>query len=206
MTPELHGLYALTPDDRPDLLDAVSSAISGGARLIQYRDKNAPDALRHERAQALLSLCRKHGIPLIINDDVALAETLGADGVHLGAEDLLISEARRRLPDALIGASCYNDFERAKRAEASGASYVAFGSFYPSPTQPEAVTASLDLLNRGSRELSLPVCAIGGIHAEQAASLIDAGAHLLAVCSALFTASDIQAAASSFTRQFQDHE
>lgn len=198
-----HGLYALTPDDCPSLADAVEATIAGGARMIQYRDKTANTMEREARAKALLALCRPQGIPLIINDDLDLALALGADGVHLGEDDCSIAKARERLPGGLIGASCYNDFARAQAAIRSGASYVAFGSFYASPTRPDAVTAQPDLLMRARRELSVPVCAIGGINADNAAPLIQAGANLLAVCSGIFAQPDIASATRAITRQFQ---
>ena len=173
--------------------------------MIQYRDKTASATERKERAEALLALCRSQQTPLIINDDLDLARALGADGVHLGAGDLAIGEARNRFPGGLIGASCYNDFARAQAACHSGASYVAFGSFYASPTRPDAVTAQPDLLMRARRELSVPVCAIGGINADNAAPLIQTGATLLAVCSGIFAQPDIAAAARSIASRFEIH-
>lgn len=197
------GLYALTPDGCPSLLESVEKAIAGGACMIQYRDKTASIAERKERAEVLLALCRSRHTPLIINDDLELALALDADGVHLGADDPSISEARDRFPDGLIGASCYNDFARAQTAVRSGASYVAFGSFYASPTRPDAVTAQPDLLMRACRELSVPVCAIGGIRADNATPVIQAGADLLAVCSGVFAQPDIAAAACSIATKFE---
>lgn len=197
------GLYALTPDGCPSLLESVEKAIAGGACMIQYRDKTASIAERKERAEVLLALCRSRHTPLIINDDLELALALDADGVHLGADDPSISEARDRFPDGLIGASCYNDFARAQTAVRSGASYVAFGSFYASPTRPDAVTAQPDLLMHACRELSVPVCAIGGIRADNATPVIQAGADLLAVCSGVFAQPDIAAAACSIATKFE---
>ena len=195
MTTHLQGLYALTPNNCPNLLEAVAQAIDGGARLVQYRDKTATAPAREERARALLALCRTRHIPLVVNDDLELALATGCDGVHLGADDTPIAEARKRFPNGLIGASCYNDFPRAEAAARAGASYVAFGSLHPSPTRPDAQSASPDLLMRARQELSVPICAIGGIHADNAAPLVAAGAHLLAVCSGIFATPDIQAAA-----------
>ena len=203
MTFRPQGLYALTPDDCPSLLEAVAQAIAGGAGMIQYRDKTASSSERRERAEALFTLCQTRSVPLIINDDLDLALALGTDGVHLGADDLSIAEARERFPDGLIGASCYNDFVRAQTAVRSGASYVAFGSFYSSPTKPSAVIAQPDLLMRAHRELPVPVCAIGGIHADNAAPLIQAGADLLAVCNGIFAEPDITSAARAITCQFE---
>ena len=196
------GLYALTPDGCPSLLESVEKAIVGGACMIQYRDKTASAAERKKHAEVLLALCRSRHIPLIINDDLDLALALGADGVHLGADDVSIDEARNQFPDGLIGASCYNDFTRAQTAIRSGASYVAFGSFYASPTRPDAVTAQPDLLMRACRELSVPVCAIGGIRTDNAASMIQAGADLLAVCNGIFAQPDVAEAARSIASKF----
>lgn len=200
-----HGLYALTPDGCSSPADAVEATIAGGARMIQYRDKTAGTEESEVRAKALLALCRSRGIPLIINDNLDLALAIGADGVHLGEDDYAIAEARERFPSGLIGASCYNDFARAQAAIRSGASYVAFGSFYASPTRPDAVTAQPDLLMRARRELSVPVCAIGGINADNAAPLIQAGADLLAVCSGIFAQPDIASATRAIARQFQEN-
>ena len=203
MTACPQGLYALTPDGCPSLPESVEKAIAGGARMIQYRDKTASTAERKERAGALLALCRSQRTPLIINDDLDLALAIDADGVHLGADDRSIREARDRFSNGLIGASCYNDFARAQAAVRSGASYVAFGSFYASPTRPDTVIARPELLMRACRELSVPVCAIGGIRADNAASLIQAGADLLAVCSGIFAQPDIAATARSIASKFK---
>ena len=203
MPTPLHGLYALTPDDCPNLLAAATRAMEGGARLLQYRDKTATATARGERARALLALCRARGVPMIVNDDLELALAAGCDGVHLGATDTPIADARARFPDGLIGASCYNAFPRAETAARAGASYVAFGCFHPSPTRPDAPPASPELLMRARRELSIPVCAIGGIQADNAAALVTAGAHLLAVCNGLFATPDIRDAARDIVAAFE---
>lgn len=193
------GLYALTdstliPEDR--LIPAVAAAIAGGAVLVQYRDKSGDAAKRAWEAQDLVNLCRPLGVPLIINDDVALAAAVGADGVHLGRDDGDIAAARAALgPGALIGVSCYNELERARAAEAAGADYVAFGSFFPSSVKPGAVRAEVDLLRQARQQLNVPLVAIGGINADNGALLIEAGADLLAVISDVFGQDDIRAAA-----------
>src|SRR5690606_16415734 len=113
------------------------------ATLLQYRHKGAGDALRREQAAALLLLCREAGVPLVVNDDWPLAADIGADGAHLGEDDGALREARQALGnDAILGASCYDDIARAGAATAAGASYLAFGAFFPSPTQPGARRAA----------------------------------------------------------------
>lgn len=202
----LHGLYAITPErsaqHRP-LADLVAEAIAGGARIVQYREKGGDAKRRLAQAHALLAVCRANGVPLIINDDLALAADIGAYGVHLGHEDADPREARARLgPTAVIGVSCYNRFERAEWARSVGADYVAFGRFFPSATKPQAVQADPSLLHRARRELRLPLVAIGGITPENGARLIAAGADMLAVVEAVFGRPDVRAAARAFAELF----
>ncbi len=205
MSPDIAGLYAVTPDELDDskLIAQVHAALSGGAKLVQYRNKRAQLATCRRQAKALLALCRRHGAPLIVNDHAALALEIGADGVHLGSEDGSIDVARAQLgPAAIIGVSCYNELETALKAQQAGASYVAFGSFFPSSIKPAAAHAPLTLLHEAKRELMLPVVAIGGIDHANAPQLIAAGADSVAVISALFSAEDIQSAALHFSKLF----
>jgi len=196
------GLYAITDGPRSDLIEVCTAAIAGGAAMLQYRDKTRDDARRREEAAALSSLCAKSGIPLIVNDDVELAAAVGAAGVHLGDDDADIASTRARLgPNAIIGVSCYDSLERARELAASGADYLAFGAFFPSPTKPHARAATLKLL-RDAQALNLPLVAIGGITAVNGAALIDAGADFLAVISAVFVARDVREAARDISALF----
>ncbi|HSF20710.1 MAG TPA: thiamine phosphate synthase [Burkholderiales bacterium] len=209
MKHEISGLYAVTPDgdDTPALIAAVEAALAGGARLLQYRNKPAPAALRLSQASALLVLCRRYRVPLIINDDLDLALAVSADGLHLGAEDGSLAAARARLGTAkILGASCYDRLEAALEAARLGADYVAFGSFFPSSVKPGAVRAPLTLLRDAKRRLSMPVVAIGGITLENAPQLIAAGADGVAVISALFGADDVELAARRFSALFAARE
>lgn len=194
------GLYAITADtaDTARLLMQVDAALAAGAVWLQYRNKSADAALRRHQARALQPLCARHGVPLIINDDWRLAATIGADGTHLGEDDGALAEARAAMGgDAILGASCYDDLRRAQHAVRDGASYVAFGAFHPSPSKPAARRASLQLL-RDAASLGVPRVAIGGITADNAAPLIDAGADLIAVISGVFDASDPAAAVRAY--------
>lgn len=204
----LRGLYVITPDClAPNvLLERVRAALSGGAVLVQYRDKGRDAARRAETAVALRILCRQFGARLLINDDLALALAVAADGVHLGASDGDLAAARRALPaGALLGASCYDDFERARRAAAGGADYVAFGAMHPSSTKPLAVRAPLSLFVRCRAELQVPACAIGGITVDNAAPLLAAGADLLAVVSDVFEAPDVASRAAAYQQLFEEN-
>lgn len=200
----LRGLYAITPDaaDGAALLAPVAAAIDGGARLVQYRAKGIDRRDRLAAAAALLALCRGRGVPLVVNDDVELALALGADGVHLGRDDGDPRAARERLPGAIIGVSCYDDPERAVAAERAGADYVGIGSVFASTTKPLAAKAGLAALAQARRRTRLPIAAIGGITASNAADAVRAGADMLAVISALFGAPDVAAAARALSRPF----
>lgn len=192
------GLYAVTDGPRADLLQVVQQALAGGARLLQYRDLTTDQARRFAEAQALKRLCDAHVVPLLINGDAALAQAVHAAGVHLGESEEDLATARARLgPEAIVGVSCFASLEQAHAAVASGANYVSFGAFFPSPTLPHAGRAPLDLL-RQSAALGVPRVAIGGITPDNGAALVDAGADYLAVVSAVFGETDVQAAARRF--------
>lgn len=209
MKQAISGLYAVTPDgdDTPALIAAVETALSGGARLLQYRNKSADPALRLTQARALLALCRKYRASFIVNDHLDLALAVNADGLHLGADDGSLAAARAQLgPARLLGASCYDRLELALEAERLGADYVAFGSFFTSSVKPGAVRAPLTLLREAKRRLSVPVVAIGGITLENAPRLIAAGADGVAVISALFGADDVELAARRFSALFAARE
>jgi thiamine-phosphate pyrophosphorylase len=191
---KLRGLYAITPEE-PALVDKVRAALDGGIALLQYRRKRGD----LQEAREIAALARRYGVPLIVNDDVELALELGAQGVHLGRDDGDLGVARRRLPGRILGASCYNDAELARRAIGAGADYVAFGSVFASPTKPAAVRAPLALF---ATALEVPLCAIGGITVHNAPQVLEAGADLLAVVSDLFDAPDIAARATQYRRLF----
>lgn len=202
------GLYAITDSkllSPEQMIEAVALAIQGGAVMIQYRDKGDDEMRRQWEAADLSNLCRPLGVPLIINDDVDLAVDIMAKGVHLGKDDADIAAAREKLPpQGIIGVSCYNDLECAIEAEKAGADYVAFGSFYPSPTKPDAVKADVDLIRQAKEKLNIPVVAIGGITADNGAPLVEAGADMLAVITDVFGQADILGAAERISKLFED--
>lgn len=200
----VRGLYAITREGYPSpaaLAEVVTAAIRGGAAVVQYRAKSAGG---EAEAELLLAVCRAGGVPLIVNDDVALACRIGADGVHLGREDQGLREARAALgPDAIIGVSCYDSVEQALLAEAAGADYVAFGRFFPSATKPEAPRARLETLAETKCRLKIPIVAIGGITPENGGALLEAGADFLAVIEGVFGGDDPEASARRFRPLFE---
>lgn len=200
------GLYAITPDeaDTQRLLARAETVLRAGAVLLQYRNKTANEDLRAEQALALHPLCRRFEVPLIINDDWALAAAIGAAGAHLGEDDGQLALARHELgADAILGASCYDNLGLARQAVFAGASYVAFGAFFPSNTKPNARRASLELL-REAAALGVPRVAIGGLTPDNARPLIEAGADLIAVISGVFDAPDPAAAVRAYASCFEE--
>jgi thiamine-phosphate pyrophosphorylase len=200
----LRGLYAITPgtDDLARLLGLVGAAIDGGTRLVQYRAKELPPSRRLRQGEALLALCRDRGIPLIVNDDLDLAVALGADGVHLGRDDGDPRRARERLPEAILGVSCYDDPSRVVMAAEAGADYAGVGSVFASTTKPGAARAGCGAIAEARRRARIPIAAIGGITAANAGEAVAAGANMIAVISALFDAPDVAAAARALSRPF----
>lgn len=201
----ISGLYAITPEqlDTARLLQQVRAVLKGGAEVVQYRSKSQDAGLLHEQASELLTLCREFHVPLIVNDSLRLADLVGTDGLHLGREDASLLQARLVLgKEKIVGVSCYNSLELALEAEAKGADYVAFGSFFPSVTKPAAVAAPLALLREAKGRLTIPIVAIGGISVDNAPALIEAGADAVAVISGLFDTPDIQLAAQQYSQLF----
>jgi thiamine-phosphate pyrophosphorylase len=192
----LRGLYAITQTKNKTadiIINEVIAAIKGGAVVVQFRDKESLDAIY--LADQLVKVCHEYKVPLLINDDIELAIKVGADGVHIGREDGAISEARDRLgADAIIGVSCYNFVEQAFDAQEQGATYVAFGRFFPSSSKPLAAPAELDTLRKAKFLLDIPIVAIGGILPENGGPLLTAGADLLAVIGGLFETQPEQSA------------
>ena len=209
----LRGLYAITPCSSiqslstDELLSKTRQVLEGGARIIQYREKQHPPELRHEQASKIKMLCEEYGVSFLINDDVSLALEIEADGVHLGQDDCSLNEARRRLGrEAIIGISCYNQLDLAHEAEQQGADYVAFGRFFRSSSKPDAVSADVELLTQALSELSVPVVCIGGITPDNAKLLVSAGADMLAVIEALFGETEpgnITLVANEFSQLFR---
>lgn len=202
----MRGLYLVTPDwdDTEKLLAASEQAIEGGAALLQYRHKTADPPLRLEQSSALLMLCRRSKVPLIINDHIDVFERIDADGIHLGGTDTAVAEARKQIgTEKIIGASCYGDIQLARNAAAAGASYVAFGGFYPSRVKKYEVTTSPSIITQALSELSLPICVIGGMTPHNARPLIELGAHLVAAISSIYAAEDHQRAATEFSSLFR---
>lgn len=202
----LHGLYLVTPDwdDTKKMLEVTELALKGGAALLQYRHKTADAALRREQAEGLQALCRTYRTPFIINDHIDLCLSLNADGVHVGGTDAAVADVRKMIgPDKILGASCYGSLEMAHAAELAGASYVAFGGFYPSRVKKYPVTTPSAIVTDWKAQGKVPSCVIGGMTAENAAPLVRNGADMVAAISSVYLAGDPQRAAQEFAALYQ---
>jgi thiamine-phosphate pyrophosphorylase len=189
----LKGLYIVTPDwdETEKLVWATEQALQGGANIVQYRHKNASPELRREQAAALLPLCRRFGKPFIINDHLDLCLELDADGLHVGGTDAPVAQVRQELgADKIVGASCYGDLALAQRAWREGASYVAYGGFFPSRVKKYPVTTAPSIIGESHAQIPLPICVIGGMTVENSAPLVKAGADMVAVISSVYFADD----------------
>jgi thiamine-phosphate pyrophosphorylase len=201
----MKGLYLVTPDwdDTDALIKATETALSVGVGLLQYRHKTANGELRLEQASALLKLCRQHNVPFIINDYIDLCITLDADGIHVGGTDASVAVVRTLIgKDKILGASCYGDFALAEQAQIAGASYVAFGGFYPSRVKKYEVSTPASIVSKAKSQLTLPVCVIGGMTPENAKPLVKEGADMVAAISSVYSADDIAIAVKEFAALF----
>ena len=192
-------LYAITDRrnlDKKMFFEKIEEALQGGVTILQLREKELDEDSFINEAIEVKKICRNHGVPLIINDNVNVALKSGADGVHVGIEDMPIDEIRRTVPDSfIIGATC-KTVEQAQSAERLGADYMGVGAVFPSPTKKNAVRITREQLKEICASVSIPAVAIGGITLENVDELKGGGMSGIAVVSAVFSADDIQKAAS----------
>jgi thiamine-phosphate pyrophosphorylase len=213
----MQGLYLVTPnwDDTGHLLAVTEQALLAGAdvgegggnsiALLQYRHKHADPALRLAQATALLALCRRHGVPFIVNDFVELCQEIGADGVHLGGTDAGVAAVRALLgPDKIVGASCYGDLALAQAAQRDGANYAAFGGFYRSTVKKYDFTTAPAILDAARAALRVPLVVIGGMTPRNAAPLVARGAHLVAAITSVYSAENPARAVHAFAALFSE--
>lgn len=194
-TAEMLRLYAVT--DRAwvgklTLPQQVEAALKGGATCVQLREKNLADSSVLAEAREISALCKQYRVPFILNDNVALAAQCGADGVHLGQEDMDPAQARRILgPDAIIGVSAHNVAE-AKAAVAAGADYLGCGAMFATTTKTNVTALPKETLRAICAAVGVPVVAIGGISKQNLLSLAHCGEAGVALVSAIFAAEDIE--------------
>ena len=201
----LRGLYIVTPDwdDTDKLVNATAQAIEGGATLVQYRHKTADAVLRKQQATAVLQVCRQHQVPFIINDYVDLCLELDADGIHVGGTDASVAAVRAQVgADKIVGASCYGTLQLGRDAWQAGASYVAFGGFYPSRVKKYEFKTEPAIVAESKREIPLPVVVIGGMTQDNCLPLIAQGCDMVAAISSVYMTQDVKGAAEQFAALF----
>lgn len=185
----LRGLYVitdeyLTPDDTVHIF--VEDALKSGANIVQYRNKTKSDDQVEEVCRCLQALCSQYNVPFIIDDRPHLATKIQADGIHIGKDDITLEEARKIFPKGIIGVSCYGSIRKAKEAQEEGADYVAFGSFFPSPTKPHSGVISMNVLEKAKEAVDIPICAIGGISQTNIGEITARNIEMISVVSAAF--------------------
>lgn len=187
----ISGIYAITPDRALDL-DAIEKVIvEHNIGILQYRHKTLDAKIQLNEATQLQRLCAKHHTLFIINDDSNLAQKIRANGVHLGKNDGSIQQARRQLgAAAIIGVSCYDNIDLAKKAQQQGADYVAFGALFSSSTKPNTLHCDLNIITQAKQNLVIPIVGIGGINFDNQQSAFDAGCDSVAMIKALFQSTD----------------
>ena len=200
-------IYVLSPPDAlPCLRDLAMVCRHPAVTAFQIRLKSSPEATIAQAVRTVQPLCRDHQVALILNDSPILASRLGCDGVHVGAEDTPVTTARDQMPrGAIVGASCYDDIALAIQAQEDGASYVAFGALYPSPTKQAKTRATLDLFAQWCQTQvdPLPSVAIGGIPLSAAGEILNAGASGVALCSGIWD--DVGAALQQMDHLLNQH-
>lgn len=205
MHKQLKGLYAitdevLTPDST--VVQQAHKALEAGVKILQYRNKTASDAAVTEVCRNLQTLCRKHNALFIVDDRPYLAAELGLDGLHIGKDDMPLAQAREVFARGIIGVSCYGSVKKALQAQEEGADYVAFGSFFPSPTKPHSGIVNKNVISKAKEALEIPVCVIGGINQENIEQILSLKPDMISVVSAVFEG-DIAANVAQLLQKMQ---
>lgn len=206
MSVKLNGLYVITDDDlTPDevVFAQVEKSLKGGASIVQLRDKKNSESVIEVKAQTLQKLCKEYGALFVLNDKIELAIKLQCDGLHIGKSDHARFDEIRSQFNGVIGVSCYGDIELAKGFEQKGADYVAFGSFFHSPTKPSSNIVPLEILTQAKQELNIPVCAIGGINTDNLKEVTAHTPNMISVISDIWNSDDIVSRSISYSKVFK---
>ena len=199
-------LYAITDKDcigDRDFYREIENVLAGGVTILQLREKNSDTETLIAEAVKVKELCKKYNVPLIINDDVEAAIKSGADGVHVGAEDMAVAEIRNKVgSDIIIGATA-KTVEQAKKAEAAGADYLGCGALFTSPTKKNAKPMTIDTLKEITSSVDIPVVAIGGLTYDNINIIENSGVSGAAVVSAVFAEEDVKSAASRLRQKIR---
>ena len=183
----IKGLYGISPNNNLNIALIKRVFSENTINIFQYRHKTQDEELKLEEAKKLLELCRHHNTLFIINDDINLCEKVGADGIHLGQNDIDLNSARSQLGEKfIIGVSCHNNLKLALEAEKNGANYIALGAIFKSKTKPNAAYCSFSTIQNIKSNINIPIVGIGGITFENQQSVLDAGCNSIAMIEGLF--------------------
>lgn len=202
----LNGLYVITDDTLTppnSMMYQIEQTLQGGAKIVQYRDKTNTRLHVKEKALALEGLCKRHNAIFVLNDEVELAIELGLSGLHVGKSDHHRVEEIRKNFSGYLGISCYGDVGLAKELQDKGVDYVAFGSFFRSPTKPASAVVELEVLRQAKEELNIPICAIGGINSKNAAQVMKYSPDMICLISDIWKSEDIQAQSKIFSNLYK---
>lgn len=204
---KLQGLYIISDDSltpKENLLNDIENVLKSGASIIQLRDKISSDEEVETLVKNIEELCKKYNAIFVLNDRVELAIKLECQGLHIGKSDYDRIDFIREHFKGIIGVSCYDNVEFAKSMQDKNMDYVAFGSFFTSPTKPNSNVVSKQVLYEAKKLLDIPVCAIGGITNENANELLDSYTDMLAVINDIWTAKDVNKKCQDYIRQFKE--
>jgi thiamine-phosphate pyrophosphorylase len=204
---KLEGLYVITDDNlTPDnsLYDQVIKSLQGGASIVQLRDKKSDSTIIRQKAIKLQAICKEFNALFVLNDKVELAIELGCDGLHIGKSDHYRIEDIRKNFKGVLGVSCYGDIALAKEFENKGADYVAFGSFFNSPTKPNSNIVHLSTLTIAKNRLNIPICAIGGINSKNVSNVMSRSPHMVSLISDIWDSEDITKQSNFYSNFFKE--
>jgi thiamine-phosphate pyrophosphorylase len=202
---KLNGLYVITDDIlTPDetIFLQVEKSLKGGAKIVQLRDKINSDLVITQKAISLQALCKKYNALFVLNDKIDIAIKINCDGLHIGKSDHHRFEEIRENFQGIIGVSCYSDIKLAKQFEEKGASYVAFGSFFTSPTKPNSNIIELQILTQSKGQLNIPICAIGGINTNNVDAITYHKPDMISLISDIWSSNNIEEQAKFFANKF----
>ncbi len=203
---QLNGLYVITDDiltPSNTMKNQVEQALQGGAKLVQLRNKTDSIEIIRDQVKELQELCHSYDALFVLNDDIDLAIQLQCDGLHIGKSDHHRFEEIRQNFQGIIGVSCYGDIKLAKSFQDKGADYVAFGSFFRSPTKPTSNIVPLEVLKHAKKHLDIPICAIGGITSNNVDEILEYEPDMICLISDIWGSDTIQVKARSYATKLQ---
>ncbi len=205
MSVNLEGLYVISDDlltPEETIYEQIEESLKGGAKIVQLRDKKSDEDHIEQKAIRIQKLCESYGALFVLNDKIELAIKLQCGGLHIGKSDHERFDEIRSKFNGVIGVSCYGDIELAKKFEIAGADYVAFGSFFTSPTKPDSNIVPLEIIKQAKEILDVPVCAIGGISTTNLEQVLDYKPDMISVISDIWSSENITSQSLKYSKNY----